>query len=207
MASLSVGGPTLSPTLKQTMREQLLQGFALDPSFQELEQAFPGVTVAVVDAVTPVAIRQTEETMPALIERFAALYADGMTTDEIAVAIEWYSSPAYSRLNTAMEANVDLSKIIKDSMADPQAKISGNNLDEIQKNTAARSTSNLKLEDQAALMRFSQTTAYAKLERLEPRTLQIEAEWTNEDNPEHDAELERITTKALEEFTGLDLSE
>jgi|GEM_PF-2245500 len=207
MASLSVGGITMSPTLKQAIREQLLQGFALDPSFQELEQAFPGVSVAVVDAVTPVAIRQTEETMPALIERFAALYAEAMTADEIESAIEWYGSPAYSRVNAAMESNVDLSEIIADSMTDPQAEISGNDLDKIEKSSAARSASDLTLEDKAALMRFSRTPAYAKLERLKPRAQQIEAQWTNEDSPEHDAELERVTTKALEDFTGLDLSE
>jgi hypothetical protein len=43
MASLSVGGTTLSSAIKESMREQLLDGFKQDADFQELELEFPGI--------------------------------------------------------------------------------------------------------------------------------------------------------------------
>lgn len=207
MTSLSVGGIKLSPAAKDMMHEQILQGFAQDTDFQELEQQFPGVTLALVDTVVPVAIRQTEETMPALIERLARLYAEEMTADEIAVATKWYSSPAYSRVSAAMEANMDLSQIIQKSIADSDGRVSDMDLEAVNRNSAAQSASAMELADRSVLMRFSATSAFAKIEALKPKSLMIEAEWTNEDNPDHDAELEALTIKVLEEFTGMDLSE
>ncbi|WP_417620964.1 DUF2059 domain-containing protein [Parasphingorhabdus sp.] len=207
MASLSVGGVKLSAAAKQVMHDQILQGFSQDADFQELEQEFPGVTVAMVDTFVPVAIRQTEETMPALIERLARLYAEKMTAEEIAVATEWYSSPAYSRINAIMESNMDLSQIIRKSIADSDSQVSDKDLEAMNQNSAAQSVSAMELADRSVLMQFSATSAFAKIEALKPKSLMIEAEWTNEDNPDHDAELENLTIRVLEEFTGMDLSE
>jgi len=207
MASRSVGGLALSPAVQQVMREQLLQEFAENEDFQELEQGFPGVTLAVVDAVLPVAVRQTEQNTPALIERLATLYAAEMTAAEIAEATEWFSGAAFSRWSAAMESNLDLSKIIRDSITDTETQISSEDLDTIQNDSAARSASTMELVDRAALMRFSETPAFAKLEALKPRSMAIETAWSNEDKPDDTAEIEHITIKTLEEFTGLDLSE
>lgn len=207
MASLSVGGVALSPAVKQIMHQQLLQGFAEDAGFQELEHEFPGVTLAIVDAVLPVAVRQTEQNTPDLIERLAALYAAEMTTAEIAMATEWFSSAAFSRFNAAMESNLDLSKIIRDAIADAETQISSEDLDTIQNDSAAQSASEIELADQAALMRFSETPAFAKLEALKPKSMAIETAWTNEEKPEDAAEIENITIKTMKEFTGLDLNE
>ena len=207
MASLSVGGATLGPELQKVMREQLLEGFEQDPDFQAMELEFPGVTLAVVNAVLPVAVRQTDQNTPALIERLAKLYAAEMTADEIAVATEWFSSPAFSRISATMESNMDLSKIIRNSIADAESRVSSEDLDTIQNDSAAQSVSTMELADRAVLMRFSGTPAYAKLEALKSKSREIETIWTNENNPDHDAEMENIAIKALEEFTGLDLSE
>lgn len=207
MASLSIGGVSLSPAVKQVMREQLLAGFAQDANFQSLELEFPGVTVAVVDVVLPIAVRQTEQTTPVLIKRLATLYAAEMTADEIAVATKWYSSPAFDRISATMESNMDLSQIILNSMVDTEHQISSEDLETIDQNSAAQSASAMELADKAALMRFSGTTAFAKLESLKPKSLMIQTEWTNEEDPDQDAEIETIMIKALEDFTGLDLSE
>lgn len=207
MANLSTGGVQLSTAMKQMIREQLLLGVAQDTSFQDLEEDFPGVTIAVVDALMPALTRQAEETMPALIASYAALYAEEMTAKEIAIATEWYSSSAYTRLRTTMESSFDLSKIIQDVMADSESEVSSEDLETIERSSAAKAVPVMALDDKAALMRFSETSAFAKIEALKPRTRLMEAQWSNKQNPEHEAELESITIKALEEFTGLDLSE
>jgi hypothetical protein len=207
MASLSVGGTTLSSAIKESMREQLLDGFKQDADFQELELEFPGIAAAMVDAALPVAVRQTEETMPALIESLATVFAEGMTAEEIAVATKWFLSPAFSRINAQMESNMDISKIIDDALADAESQISSEDLQTIGADSAARSASAMALEDRAAMMRFSGTSAFAKIEALKPRTQAIEAAWTNDENPDHDVEMENIMLKAMKEFSGLDLSE
>ncbi|WP_373489835.1 hypothetical protein [Parasphingorhabdus sp.] len=207
MASLSVGGVALSPAVQKVMHHQLLQGFAQDGSFQELENQYPGLTLAIVDAVLPIAVRQSEQNTPALIERLAALYAAEMTANEIAVATEWFASPAFSRLNTSMESNMDLSKIIEKAINETESQISSDELDSIRQNSAAMAASAMELEDQAVLMQFSRTPAFAKFESLKPRSTAIETAWTNEQVADQDAEIENITIKTIEEFTGLDLSE
>ena len=207
MASLSVGGVALSPAVQKVMHQQLLQGFAQDGSFQELEMQYPGLTLAIVDAVLPIAVQQTEQNRPALIERLATLYAAEMTAIEIAVATEWFASPAFSRLKASMESNMDLSKIIRDAIAHAESQVSSDDLDTIRQNSAARSASAMELEDQAVLMQFSRTPAFAKFESLKPRSMAIETAWTNEQESDQDTKIEKVTIKTIEEFSGLDLSE
>ena len=145
--------------------------------------------------------------MPALIESLATVFAEGMTAEEIAVATKWFLSPAFSRINAQMESNMDISKIIDDALADAESQISSEDLQTIGADSAARSASAMALEDRAAMMRFSGTSAFAKIEALKPRTQAIEAAWTNDENPDHDVEMENIMLKAMKEFSGLDLSE
>jgi hypothetical protein len=130
-----------------------------------------------------------------------------MTTDEIAVATEWFSSAAFSRLNTAMETHLDLSKIIENAITDTESQMSIEELDTVRQNSAAQSASAIGLEVRAVLMRFSATPSFAKFEALRPRSMAIETAWTNEQKSDHDAEIEKVTIQTLEEFTGMDFSE
>lgn len=207
MASLSIGGLALSPALKDLMREQLLNEFHQNADFQALELEYPGLTVAVVDAVLPVAVKQTEKNTPALIERLANLYAVEMTADDVVVATEWFASPAFSRISAAMVNNMDLSTIIKNAMADAESQVSDEELEALRDNSAARSTDKMSSADRAALMRFSATSAFARLEALKTRTGKIQTDWTNEDHPTDNTELEDITLKTMEDFTGENLVE
>ncbi|MEH6789823.1 hypothetical protein [Parasphingorhabdus sp.] len=205
MTSLSIGGVLLSPEIKQLMRKQLLEEFAQNEDFQTLEHDYPGIANAVVDVVLPVSVKHTEQNTPALIERLAKLYAAEMTSEDIAVATAWFSSPAFSRLSATMESNLDLSEIIRGSLTDTNRQVSGEDLDNMERNSAARSSSDMALEDRAAMMRFSGTSAYAKLEALKPRSQMIETEWTNEEHSEQMAELDEAAISSIEAFTNLDL--
>ena len=112
MAMLHVGGEKLSPQIKKVMYDQTLESYNELPDFQALQAEFPGVTVAVVDAVVPVAVRQTENSMPAYIDRLADLYSRNMTMDEFSQMTQWFQSPTFGRLQNSMESNFDLRPIM-----------------------------------------------------------------------------------------------
>ncbi|MEO9467751.1 hypothetical protein [Parasphingorhabdus sp.] len=206
LADIHVGGTKMSSEVQATVRTQLKDQFSKMEDFQYLEGEYPGVTQVVVDAAVPIAIRQTEDTIPEFIDRLAAFFAKKMTLDEINDLTDWLTKPTIKRVRSSMDSNFDLGEIIEGSVADEDYQISADELERMTIKSAEQTVSKLSGEDIGMLVSFSKQESFKKYQSLKPQAMSIEAEWSNESTPAGEQELETAVTQAIENFTGLDLS-
>jgi hypothetical protein len=207
LADLHVGGVELSQSLKDSLRAQITQVFVADQDFQDMEKEYPGIIEDLIETLVPMAIRQTEATIPDFIDRLTTLYSDNMTVDEMIEASAWLSSPVFSRLRMSMESKFDIRQIVTKFMVDEDTQISGTDLQTMKLDAVAKTYPNLSLEDKASLMRMSSTQGVRKFVSLEKQSQEIETIWTNEESPEDDAEIEAATIAVMEKYMEIDLSE
>lgn len=207
LADIHMGGTKMSSEAQATVRAQLMNQFSKMEDFLYLEQEYPGVTQAVADAAVPIAIRQIEDTTPDVIDRLAVLYSNNMTLEELEDLTEWLTTPTMTRVRSLMESNFDLGEIMAGAADDEDYQISTEALQRVKRGSAEEAVSSISPEDIAVIVSFSEQESFKKYLSIKPQAIAIETAWTNESTPAEEVELEAAVTQALENFTGLDLSD
>lgn len=168
----------------------------------DIERQYPGAIQYMFDAARPDLERYILDSLPELWTAVATLLSAELTGAEIEAMRAYYSSPAGMRFKAATLRNYDVTQEIAPLVEDLDAKVDPAMLRRGIQNAANDTAAELSTEDKAALLRFSRTPAFAKLQSLNPRILQISANWANAPAPEFEARLEEIMTAAMQDFVA-----
>jgi hypothetical protein len=166
-----------------TMTHIVAPAYHADPSLQALEAAHPGIIDAMIAAMRPEFERGRREALPRLWAETAAVYAAGLTPDELRHAVAFHNSPAGRRLAMAEQAAV--------AHASPPSNRAGSR--DVQPATATP-------DDIRAKGAFDATAAGRKLAALRPRIEALTSAWNNAPTPEADARVSEAMSKAADRF-------
>lgn len=177
-----------------------LDQLAANPEIGALEKAHPGIWRHVTAAARPELERQVVAGLPLLWASLATIYAEELTDAEIEQARVFYTSPAGQRLRAALIRNYDVGKELAPLVKDENAKTSAGDIRNALAGAIPETMAAMSAEDRAALLAFSQTPAFAKIERIGPRVLEASAAWGNREDPAGQQRINAVMEKAATEF-------
>jgi hypothetical protein len=171
-----------------------------NPELAEIEKQFPGAVEHMFHAARPELERYIVDSLPDLWTALATLLSAELTSAEIEMARDYYSSPAGRRFKASMLRNYDISQEIAPLVKDIDAKLDPSVIRRGIQGGVGDTIAEMSAADRAALLRFAGTSAFRKIKALNTRLLQISADWGNAPAPEFEARLEKIMAAALDEF-------
>lgn len=193
---------TLAMALR-ALDEAMGPAMLADPDIAAMEKEYPGLVKACVEAMRPVLIRYTRASLPELWDRLAVLFATEMTEAELRAAIAFYRSPTGAKMLKVMEEQVDYGPLLTDMAKSGNYDVSPEALSRTARAGAQHLYTELSEEQRDEAARFAASPAGRKVVVLVPRVMAIHAEWSNESDPEFEAELEKVLVETVEKFTGM----
>lgn len=172
-----------SAIVTYTIVHRITPSYRDDPNLRTLEADRPGIIDAIIAAMRPVVEQGRREALPRLWADTGAVYAAGLTPDELRQAVMFHKSPAGRRLALAEQ------KAVAD--ASPRPDRAGHQ-------TGQRTGADP--EDVRAGRVFGATPTGRKLVALQPRIDAIVKAWNNSWTPETDARLGEAMSKAADRF-------
>ena len=150
------------------------------PAYQQLEQQYPGIIMAIVNGSRPIIEADTRKNAPNLIGRLAAIYDSHMTEQEIDKAIEFYRSPTGKWLIMQIATNSDTAAVMQRSIDDPDTDMTPADIRKSTTEAALPSIiAGISNERRAAAQAFMATSAGKKIRALGPQINQSTADWAN----------------------------
>lgn len=191
-------GENLSPSMQSEMRNQIFTIFSKQSDFIILETAYPGILNDLLDNMMPVLLRQVSETMPDLFDRQAKHLVTQLSIKELKEMQRILIAPTFRRIRKASVSNLDLSSIEDAILNDNDLKT--DDIASIQTDTVENILPKLSQADSKFLVKISSDPVFIKFLAAKPELDRIEAQWSNEDTPENEAELETIVTNSIENY-------
>ncbi|QIG78778.1 DUF2059 domain-containing protein [Stakelama tenebrarum] len=167
-----------------------------EPAIAELERQYPGIADVMMNSIRSYSTRDALERLPDLWERFADIYADGLTDAELAVVQAFYESPAGQRFLDATIAGLDPRPMMAEMIQRSERAAEASDISRMTTRAGVSAVGQLSSEDQAALMAFAKTGAFRKMSLLAPRIQQASADWANDQSPELMAEAQAAMVNA-----------
>ena len=190
-------GPMID-MLVRNFESVLRSGVKENEDYQALELEHPGLSEALVQAMTKAMKADAIADFPRQRQRYARFFASQFTPDEVSQLIHFYSSAAGQRLVMAKYAKLDAAPFA----SNPEVPVSADQIRAANRNAANSISTDMSEADRAALIAFAKTPVFAKLTKARMAMEQLEAEIANEPDPELDAALEAATNEVLAKFTG-----
>lgn len=139
------------------------KGASMNPAMQKMEQAYPGVTNAGIDAARPIARQYCEEFVTRFQRERADSYARAMTEKELEQAVAFFETAAAQRVIKRMLANVNpqplIDQVTQQARTEGKVTITREQAAALDRAAALKTQREVSAEDQVALMRFSQSPA------------------------------------------------
>lgn len=165
----------------------VLSALRLAPGTSKLEESYPGITKAGIDAARPVGRRYCEEYVRKAAAHRAQLIAEQLTAAEIDVALLQYRKPAWRRFVAGLTSNVDFSAMAQDaakSVAETgRPSIKQEDVNKTLMDAARESGGELAADDQLEIMRLMQTETAKKLAGIAAETDRKVLDWANNPDP------------------------
>jgi hypothetical protein len=172
-----------SAIVTYTILHVVSPAYHADPNLRTLEADHPGIIDAMIAAMRPEFERGRREALPGLWARTGAVYAAGLTRDELRQSVAFYASPAGRRLALAERtavAHADTRNDQVGAQADP--------------------AKGLDPDDAQARSVFEASATGQKLAALQPQIEVIVAAWNSARTPEADARVGEAMSKAAARF-------
>jgi len=183
------------------MLDQTVPGLAAsNPEMAFMEREHPGVLKAVADAMRPIIVEGTRKKLPELWKRLGAIFAGGMTADELHAALVFYQSPLGARIIKVMGEDSDFSQMLSERLRNDQSDITEQGLRTGLMKGAAGVINRLPQADILAIARFMRTPAGGKIRELTPQIQAAAVAWGNESDPAIDTQIEQAVTRAVGRF-------
>lgn len=174
------------------------KGMAGEGGGEAIEKEYPGLVAELRQATREVTLADMKADMPAIHRRYARLFAESFTTEELAELVAFYKSPAGLRIIKAKFANLDVSGMVDRFGEDPDAKMTASDVDAINDGATSGLLKDMSAEDFQAMLMFGLRPVGRKLRSVTPRIAEIEAEIANEPDPELDSAIEEASRKVYE---------
>ena len=170
--------------------------------YRTLEQDYPGISKAMVEAMTEAMRVEHIADLPANRQRYARLYADQFTPAETAELIRFYTSSAGQRLIAAKFAKLDAKPLVAEFAENPDAEVSEQHIREMNRAASSSIIEEMSPDDKAALLAFARTPVFSKMAAARSALEKLEADIANEPDPQLDKALEVAVDAVMVKFTG-----
>ncbi|ATW03220.1 DUF2059 domain-containing protein [Sphingorhabdus sp. YGSMI21] len=171
------------------LMQELLDG---DPEMVELEQEFPGIVAQFAEAMIPIVNGSSLERLPQLQARQAALYSKTFTDAELAVLIEFYSSPTGRKIVAQTQDAIDYEATMADMKQSPDYEFSAESTLADVRTAGAKISGQMDSQDLLVLAQLGRSGLVPKLRDMALESHQITNEWTSEYSPGEEAALEAV---------------
>ena len=198
---LNPDGPMVDMVVRN-FRNSMDSTVAGNEDYLALEKDYPGISKALIDAMTETMRADLVSDLPVLRGRYAHFYAELFTADETAELIRLYTSKSGHALVAAKFAKIDATPLMADFVADPDSPVSQQHIRDINRTATRSILTEMSDEDKAALLDFAKTPAFRKLASARDSIEQFEATIANEPDPQLDAALDAATREVFVKFTG-----
>jgi hypothetical protein len=142
------------------------KGVSLNPALQKMEQAYPGVINAGIDAARPIARQFCDEFVTRFQRERAETYARALTEKELAEAVAFFETPAAQRVMKRMLANTNpqplIEQVAQQARTEGKITITKEQAAALDRAAALKTQAEVSAEDQVAVMRFSHSAAGRK---------------------------------------------
>lgn len=177
--------------------------FRKDDFYVEADRKQPGLIDELVGELSAAFRAYGATTMPTVHRRYALLYMELFTPTERSELIGLFSAPVGKKLITAKMANLDLTPMVNEIVANPDAKMSTEQMTSLNRVSAKKAAATLTEADGQALLKLVRPETLAKMRAVSPRIMQLETDFANEEDPALDAVLDKAMKKFMKE-KGLD---
>lgn len=171
-----------------------------DEGIRALEARYPGIVDAMIAAALPELVKQTGKTVPLQQAKVEALLAAKMTPAEIETAYAFYAGPTGQKVVRDQFLGFDAGPMIKEAIANERGTISPALIEAAQNEGATTTTNRMTPEDEKALLKLMNTSAFLKIKALGPEIQRVTAEVSDRADPEGEARVQALMNEALEKF-------
>jgi len=198
---LNPEGPMIEMVVRN-FSEGMQSVIKANDDYKSLEQEYPGISQALVEAMSKAMKADMIADMPALRRRYARFYADQFSPAETADLMRFYSSSAGQRLIAAKYSNLDATPLVSELAEAPDNQVSRQHISDMNRAATRSIVDGMSEGDKAALLDFAQQPVFIKLTKARGAIEQLEADIANEADPELDKALEAATNAVFLKFTG-----
>ncbi|MCW3846940.1 DUF2059 domain-containing protein [Sphingomonas sp. LB-2] len=190
--------------LDRMLGDRTAQAMLADPDMKAMEERYPGILKAMVEAMKPILIRHLRQALPSMWDRLGTFFAAELSEEDLRAAIAFYGSPTGTRMIELMAEGLDLGPMIG-TMASDGYVVTEQNLSATARSAAVAVVGQLTPAQLQDADRFGRSPSGQRVLALRPRMMQIIADWSNAPSPEMDAEIEAAVIPVMERFTGMKL--
>lgn len=159
------------------------------PDVQAMEKQHPGVVDAMVRASLPVTKVQLRRRLPQLWDKLADFYLANFTPLELDQALTFYASPTGQKMIAQLIARIRPNAVAAELKKNPTGGVSAGALRSDVQATVPGIVGTLTAKDQAVLLAFSRTAAFARIQKIGPQVQELQVAWMRDVSPEDYAEV------------------
>ncbi|MFM5894287.1 MAG: hypothetical protein ACKOQM_07635 [Novosphingobium sp.] len=166
-----------------------------DPSFERMEQTYPGMLQAVGDAMRPVLLKSSMSTVPLYRADLSQLFQGELTAAEADAASRFFGSNDGQALIASLQDNMQYNRSVGAVAADKTATNADVRAD---KGAAGvRTFQSLEPAQRQRVMAFFTSPAGRKLIALGPKRTAIDQKWFNYSPPGSEKEIQTAVLEAM----------
>ncbi len=139
-----------------------------------------------------------ETMIPAMWEEVADVMAARLTNGDMTALEAFYRSATGRKMIAGAAGGIDMQPFFSDIAANPDRKVDGDDLDQVQSAAIKGAIAVVDADDMAALEALNASGAGAKLIALTPELEKIMLEQANRPDPALEARMQAAMTKAVE---------
>lgn len=180
--------------------EMALELLKSDPSVQQLEAEFPGISKSLMMAVMPILTRSMKERLPTLWDRLAVIYAQTFTLEELDYLIGFYSSPTGQKMINAITDKYEPTAVMAEMKKSEDFSYSPEAVREDVKTVIPGIMDGLDDKDIANVLDLGRSTAFPKLRKIGLSIQQIKIDWQNEQTPWEEAAMNDAMAEVMADY-------
>jgi hypothetical protein len=188
--------------LERTLVETMPKAMLADPNVKALEEAYPGVLKAMIEAMTPILTGEMRAEMPRLWTMLGDLYAENLNEADLRAALAFYGSPTGRRIIDFMGEKTDLAPMIDQMVSSGDYTVTEQGIKASATTGASKMATALSPSEVAETTRFALTPEGKRIVALTPRVHKLVTEWSNAPTPELDAKLDKAIAAVIAKYTG-----
>lgn len=166
-----------------------------DPSFEKMEQTYPGMLQAVSDAMRPVLLKSSASAIPLYRADLSLLFQSELTAAEADAATSFFASNDGQSLIASLQDNMQYNRTVGAVSADKAATNADVRAD---KGAAGvRTFQSLEPAQRQRVMAFFTSPVGRKLIALGPKRTAIDQKWFNYSPPGSEAEIQSAVLEAM----------
>lgn len=178
----------------------IIQQFGADPSFAEMEAAYPGLTGAIADAIAPVVRSEAAIILPLYREDLAQLYASNISPQDAASTHAMLASPAMDRFRKALRDANSIKATARDIVGGRD--VSSESIRSDLNMAALQASLQMDSADIKVIKDFYASPAGQKFAALNAQKLEIDSKWSNYVSPGGQGQISKLMIETMSDHVS-----